>query len=157
MSLTNANADHPRGRRVRIGFPLSETWHGHAIEWLHAEKVGRDRYQLMNSPFYAKGVSWLDEVEAKPTEDGLMFVRPLQQSGHSTYRLFLNRDLDDQQVQEHWALLAAIGCTYERATEHLLTVDVPPSASVSRAFELMNEGQADSVWDFEEGHVGHPL
>jgi uncharacterized protein DUF4265 len=56
-----------------------------------------------------------------------------------------------------WERLQALGCTYEQASSHLLLVDVPPHADIYAVYVLLEEGENAGVWDFEEGHCGHPL
>ncbi len=47
------------GGLVKIGFPLEDQWHGHAIEWMWAAPSrSSGLYMIMNSPFYAYGISW---------------------------------------------------------------------------------------------------
>ena len=53
------------------------------VETLWATPVGRDRYKLDNSPFYAYGVSWQDVIEARPEREGDIptLVRVVRKSG----------------------------------------------------------------------------
>ena len=60
-----------------------------------AEPLGEDRYRLRNSPFYARGFSFLDVVIAERQTDGFPVVRrPLVRSGHSTYQLVVPGGID---------------------------------------------------------------
>jgi uncharacterized protein YuzE len=60
-----------------------------------AEPLGEDRYRLRNSPFYARGFSFLDIVIAERQTDGFPIVRRLLlRSGHSTYQLFVSGGID---------------------------------------------------------------
>ena len=47
--------------------------------------------------------------------------------------------------------------TYESAEMNtlLLAVDVPPGVDVYAAYTLLEKGEADGIWYFEEGHCGH--
>lgn len=130
-------------------------WHGHATETVWAEPVGRDRYRLRSVPFYAKGLSIEDVVNTEP--DTSIVIGVSLRSGHSTYRIFLAENLDDtsEAFQSHWRNLAAMSCSYERATGRLFAVDVPPRADIQKVFELLALGERDGVWDFDEGHCGH--
>src|SRR4051794_38179269 len=62
------------------------------VETLWATPLGRHRYRLENSPFFAYGVSWLDVVEARPPATGEMpaFVRVVEKSGHRTIRIIFD-------------------------------------------------------------------
>jgi hypothetical protein len=61
--------------KVRFELDISD-WHGHASETLWAapvpESEGR-HFQIRNSPFFARGISNLDVVLAKPTENHMVF------------------------------------------------------------------------------------
>jgi len=50
-----------------------------------------------------------------------------------------------------------LGCTYENANSRLLSIDVPPSVDIYKAYSLLELGEKEGVWDFEEAHCGHPL
>jgi hypothetical protein len=62
---------------VRVRFDLdSSDWHGHGGETLWAEPViGTEwtKFRIMNSPFFVRGVSFLDVVKAKAHEAGRVF------------------------------------------------------------------------------------
>ncbi len=144
---------------VRVRFKLEpNAWHGHVTERLWAEKVGGNRYRLRNSPFYAKGVSFLDIVFAEPDPDGqLVFIGVSLRSGHSTYRVMLKIALGQPAFREHWDPLEELGCRYEGVHGKLLAVDVPPTADIYRVYKLLESGEEAGTWDFEEGHCGHPV
>lgn len=54
-----------------------------------------------------------------------------------------------------WSPLEALGCSYEEGP--VLAVDVPRCADIHAVYELLEAGASRNVWDFEEGHCGHPL
>ena len=154
---------------VRVIVELdSGDWHGHASERLWAEPVeGSDvstAFRLVNSPFFARGMSYRDIVIASPTasDGGLVVERVLEHGGHSTYMILA--DPNSQRFEEYWNELAALGCTYEgTGTEMtfggraLYSVDVPPEADVYAAYSILERTEMNGVWGFQEGHVGHPL
>ncbi len=76
---------------------------------------------------------------------------------NSTYRFFLVSENSQQGFESAWQPLEALKCTYERATDFLLAVDVPPKTDIYEAYEILEQGLEAGVWDFEEGHCGHPL
>jgi len=75
--------------------------------------------------------------------------------GHSTYRLFLavGTMLESTTFNDHWKPLSDIGCTFERATDRLIGIDIPASADIHQAYSILAQGESDGVWDFEEGSV----
>lgn len=144
-------------QRVKVAVDVPKSIVGETVETLWAEKV-EDGYRLLNSPWYAKGISYLDVVEAAPDSGGLLqFSRKVGTAGHSTYRLLIESDAD---WPSHWEQLQSLGCTYEESRQNgfrLLAVDVPPECNIYAAYALMEAGEEAGVWQFEEGDVNHPV
>jgi hypothetical protein len=112
---------------------------------------------LRNVPFNVYGVSYADVVVAEHVDEDNLFRRVYERGGHSTYRIFLVGDTSEQDFELAWKPVRKIGCTYERATDYLIAVDVPPETNIYEAYDALEAGQAAGVWDFEEGHCGHPF
>lgn len=127
---------------------------GFGSESLWAEPLTHGRYRIRNSPFYAYGISTEDIVIAEQ-EDGLLRVqRVILRGNHSTYRLKLSGLLiNSPEFLEHWRPLQELGCTFEQGP--LIAVDVPPSADIYAVYSLLEAGESEGVWEFEEGHCGH--
>ena len=144
-------------RLERIVFRLDPgSWHGNATERLWAEPLGNDRFRIRNTPFYVFGVSNDDVVLAADVERQTVFSRVVLRSGHSTYRLRLEaHDLSASSFVQGWTPLQELGCSYEEGP--VLAVDVPPAADIYAVYELLQAGEDAGVWEFEEGHCGHPL
>jgi hypothetical protein len=155
---------HPSSDFVKIFFKLDSTeWHRSAIESLWARPVAgfdiQNSFQLENSPFYFRGVSYLDIVEGfRANDGGLEFARVLQRSGHSTYQLLV--PAGSRIFPKFWAPLEARGCSYESGTMDsrvLYSVDVPPGADIHSVYKELEAGEAAGAWIFQEGHVGHAV
>jgi len=132
-----------------------DAWHGHATETIWAEKVGQNRYRVRSVPFFAKNVSNEDIVLTHREEGVTIFDQVSIRGGHSTYRLFLAaaNGLDGGDFKLLWRQLEQLGCTYERATERLLAVDVPTSNRLKQAYAILERGESSGVWEFEEGYA----
>jgi hypothetical protein len=155
---------------VKVHFDLDpDDWHGHGGEFLWAEPIAGTEwrlFRLMNSPFFARGVSYQDIVKGLPAED--MAVAPVfefeavvERGGHSTYMLIIqaSKSLADA----YWHFPQRMGCSYEGGEIYLSTgrrplfsVDVPPSADIHEVYELLERGQRDKVWMFQEGYAYLP-
>jgi len=125
-----------------------------------ASPIGEQRFRLENSPLYAYGVSYQDEIFAKKSADGtLVFDAIAKRGGHSTYQILLSPDKPRADFDRLWAKLQAIGCSYESSKdpENVFAVDVPPKADVYAVYAVLKDGQREGVWEFGEGHCGHPL
>lgn len=118
------------------------------------------RFKLLNAPFYIYGVSYRDIVVATPLSsgNGYDFVRVDKHRGHSTYRVIAEPALFSG--SDPWEKLQALGCTYESTCcegQMLYTIDVPAQTNIYYAYRLLELGQQQGIWIFEEAHVGHAL
>lgn len=148
----------PASGFVKVTFQLEQSdWHQHATETMWAEPLGEDRFRLKNVPFYAYGISYDDVIVARKSGQETLSERVIERSGHSTYRIFVTDEETLQKFPVYWASLEKLACTQERATERLFSVDVPPDANIYEVYAALERGEAASVWDFEEGHMGHAL
>ncbi len=141
---------------LKIIFKVAPTdWYGNERESIWAEDLGDGRYRLENTPFCAYGYSYQDVVEAAPDEDGdLIAGRIAERGGHSTYRVMVPKP-SAAKFEKYWKPVEKLGCTYERANESFVAVDVPPRADIGAVFRLLQRGEADGVWGFEEAHCEH--
>ena len=82
---------------VRVRFETDAEGLGHGSpERLCARRIrgSPEGFELQNSPFYAKGVSYLDVVEAIPdnaVSGEFHYQKTLMPSGHSTYRILVDK------------------------------------------------------------------
>jgi Domain of unknown function (DUF4265) len=121
-------------------------------EWRH--------FRLMNSPFHVRGVSFEDIVKATPigSNNTFQFDSVVERGGHSTYMLIMMGD--KTKVDAYWSMLKKIGCSCEGATVHwdgekrkLYSVDVPPSTDLHEVYGILERGESDKVWIFQEGYA----
>ena len=142
----------------KMTIPLGDNaWHRFGSETVWVEGLPDKTLRLRNTPFFAKGVSYLDIVDVKVEDHELVFAGVRSRGGHSTYRLILDDAVTDQQFAERWKTLEALGCTYESFKDsglRLYAIDVPPLSDVKEVFAALKAAERDGVWDFEEGHFG---
>jgi uncharacterized protein DUF4265 len=121
-------------------------------EALWAERVGDGRFRILNSPFFLFGISAEDIVEAKEAEDGFKFQSIISRGGHSTYRVFIQggRTISAPDFQAYWKPISQLGATFENANDHFVSVDIPPGKDVAAIYKLMQKGEQEGVWTFEE-------
>jgi len=152
---------------ARVLFQLDpDYWPGPGGETLWAEPiVGSEwrHFRLMNSPFHVRGVSFQDVVKARPIEnsDVVQFESVVERGGHSTYMLIMLGS--KPRVDAYWDVLEKMGCSYESAPAHwegeqrkLYSVDVPPSTDLDAVYEMIERGENDKVWIFQEGYAYLP-
>lgn len=142
---------------VKVSFELPEG-SPYGVESLWAEKMTEDEYRLDNSPFYVYGYSHQDVVKAIEVNGELVAQGSCLRGGHSTYRVFLSTglDADSPETRDYWRRLKDLGCSYEGAYNRLFAIDVPPSADIFAVYRILEEGEKAGIWEFEEGHCGHP-
>lgn len=143
---------------VKLALPLdSSEWHGSGAETVWAESVGEGHFKLDNSPFYFFGLSYQDIVVAAEDEHGQLQFRAVHEhGGHSTYRL-MGCEGAEERFSTFWQPLEMLGCTYERGSGRLVSVDVPPAADIHDVYALLDAGVRGGAWDLEEGHCGHSI
>lgn len=149
-------------RLVKVRFDLdSSDWHGIGSEtlWAAAENAETGSFRLMNSPFFARGIGYLDVVRTKvgaEESNTFDYQEVIERSGHSTYMILT--ESESMEFQKLWSLLESSGCSYESTTIQLsigrrilLSVDVPPAANLHEVYDLLMKGEDDGIWIFQEG------
>lgn len=131
---------------------------GIKTESLWAERLGLGRFRILNSPFFVFGISAEDVVEADEERDGLIFRNLISRGGHSTYRIFLQdgRMITDQEFRAYWEPISQLGATFENADDHFVSVDIPPGKDVATIYKLLERGEHDGIWAFEEVNYEGP-
>jgi hypothetical protein len=152
------------GKLIKVRFELDHTdWHGHASETLWASPIVESEwrhFRIMNSPFFTTGISYRDIVKASAFDNDfrLDFKEVVQRGGHSTYMILF--EATEARVTSYWSMLEKSGCSYESmriklsiGRRLLYSVDVPPSADIHQIYEMLERGEKDGVWVFQEGYA----
>jgi hypothetical protein len=153
-------------RLAKVRFELDASdWHGHGSETLWAESIAETEQQILrirNSPFFARGINHLDVVKAKFTGDFVGdFIEVIERGGHSTYMLLIPPA--ETRLVPYWGMLERLGCSYESMNiklsvgrRLLYSVDVPPTTDIDEVYEMLERGQDQGVWMFQEGYAHIP-
>jgi hypothetical protein len=143
---------------VKVTIPLpSDNLAGADSESVWAEAQDDGTYRLKNVPFYAKGMSREDVVEAETLQGALVYRRVVRRGGHSTYRIYASSGRTAPDVVALVETLERMHCNIEPATDKLVGVDVLPEADVYKVYAILQEAEREGIVDFQEGHCGHPL
>jgi len=140
--------------KLNISLP-QDAWHGFESESVWAEALEDGSMRILNTPFFAKGISFKDVVSIKIEPEMIRFDSVICKSGHSTYRILIDDATVDRMFKTRWGEIATLGCTYESFVTdaiRLYAVDIPPSIDVHKVYALLAAGEKDGVWDFEEGN-----
>lgn len=135
-------------------------FHSASTETLWATPLGKDMYQLDNTPFYAEGFSFKDVVLAPfdDTEGFPVVKNSVKKSGHSTYLIWVPSGIkDNPDFDVYWNPLENLGCSFEGIDGKMIAVDIPATTDIHTAYGLMDSGLENDIWDFKEQDVSHPL
>ncbi|MBE3015004.1 DUF4265 domain-containing protein [Microbispora sp. NEAU-D428] len=142
---------------VKVVFCLEQDedgWPPAGSEALWAESTEDPHVvKLANTPFFALGVAWGDEVSVRKDSDGPWFYAGLvRESGHSAVRIIVN---DRDRVGEFQDKLTEFGCAWEGISEFpgMIAVNVPPEVSYRTVRAWLDESEYLDLLDFEEGAV----
>lgn len=147
--------DQGQGSLVKVKMIVENYYKGNesAIETLWALPIRDNTFRLENSPFYAYGYSYQDIVVVKKKDSELIVEGVVEHCGHSTFRIALKSEDGKRLFNQYWSKIESLGCTYEQHSEVLYVVDVPPSVGLNQVVELLQKGEKDEVWEYEEGFL----
>jgi hypothetical protein len=160
--MNNDPRAHEQGNeRIKIRFALSpeDSDEGVEAESLWAEDLGRGRFVVDSIPFYVYGISNRDTVAASVIDDRLCFDKVVDRGGHSTYRVLVKDEagFTSSELKSLWEQLKGLNCLCEVARRRWVAIDVPPNADADAVYRILDSGEANGLWTFEEAHCGHPL
>lgn len=125
-------------------------------------RIDEQRFRVDNIPYFVTGVSFGDVVSVAEDKDGrLNFKEVVEEGGHSTFRVIINDELDDQQppevrIRELASKLEGLGCaTAISPPPELLAIDIPPVVIVAKVQEMLSDGESKGLWSYEEGTLAH--
>jgi hypothetical protein len=140
---------------VRIRFPLEQldNWPPVAAEnlWGLPGSV-EGEYVIDNIPFFVRGLSRFDTVQAEAGGDDILtFVKILGSSGHSTIRVFVSGRLT---VEQSTLEIEKLGCGVETGGfKDLLAVDIPDAATRLALIRTLKEWKRESLVEYEDGKI----
>jgi hypothetical protein len=153
--MTEEAADHVKVRfeleRDELGWPPAES------EGLWALPVGGDLFELDNTPWFAMNAAAGDIFRARPDHDGVLWAaEKVRSSGNCTIRVIPSADGplagDRQAVVDAFA---AFGVDAEGfARFGMVSLNVPADAALAEVKGLLQRGQQDGWWHYEEGCIG---
>lgn len=145
--------------RVKIFFPIqTQSENGVTGEWLWSSPTEDHRYIIDNSPFDLYDISTGDVVVAEDLDGVLTFKSVAFRGGHSTYRIRLPKGHTHSDFLKIWPEFEALKCSYEGASgdRRLYSIDVPPEADIFAVYDLLERGEKEQKFEFEEAHYCKP-
>ncbi|MCR6689588.1 DUF4265 domain-containing protein [Cellulomonas sp.] len=145
---------------VKVRFALDrdeDGWPPAESEGLWARPLGDERYRIDNTPWFVRGTSADDVIQALPDPDGtLWFAGTVEASGRQTIRVIPRRDgplgADVAAVLDAFAPLGVMGEGYG-ANSPIVALDVGTEVDLVAVKSLCVRGEEDGWWYFEEGSV----
>jgi hypothetical protein len=152
------SADDPAS--VKVCFELEredDDWPPVRTESVWAQAVGADEYELKNIPWFAKGFAIGDRVRAERGVDGALIVREqLAWSGRYTIRVIpTGGGSSREQIEGVIAAFSPLGVECEGGLPafRIVALDIPPTARQAEIKGLLQEGEAEGRWGWEEGCI----
>jgi Domain of unknown function (DUF4265) len=141
---------------VKIFFRLEQDEDGYppvSVESVWAKDQGDGSFVLDNTPWFTREATLGDVVEADE-EDGALYYRATRRvSGSSLLRVIFLTDEDPTPVRN---VLVELGCSSEMAgVWPLLAVNVPAEADLDAVRAVLDEGEGEGRWEYEEAILRH--
>jgi hypothetical protein len=145
--------------KIRFALSAEDQAAGVEAENLWAATLEDRRYRIDNVPFYVYGISLDDVVRAEEIDGRLVFREVVSRSGHSTYRVLVkdSAGVSSAGFTRLWLALEELGCGREIASRRWIAIDVPPTTNVFSVYRILESGEEQGVWSFDEGHCGHKV
>jgi uncharacterized protein DUF4265 len=141
----------------KVHFPLvpdADGWPPASVESLWARRTGRaDELVIDNTPFFVRGIAWLDLIRVVAGADGrLEFAGLVSESGHSTVRVIVLDDAEMGRLRDH-AELMGCACELIRAYPNLAALDVPPVVDYADVKAWLDARETVGRLGYEEGCI----
>ncbi|KAF0861987.1 DUF4265 domain-containing protein [Pseudomonas sp. LD120] len=148
--------DNSTAQFHKIIFKLTHDADGYPpveYESLWGIQRGAGVYELDNTPYYLYGVSKGDWVLTRAEAQELIATGVVRQSGHSTLRVFAERESERLSMVQHLRDLGA-RCTVTRGLS-LVTVDIAPEVNFCAIDQYLSSIIDDQHIAYEDACLQH--
>ena len=142
----------PESKVLRIRLQQDDQWPPFDYEEVLGEPVGERDFRVMTAPAFAKRLSVADVVSVRSDSAGRLWVdRVIERGDHSTIRVLVRRPGAEGGLT---AALDAQGCQVRSSPlPDLLVVDVPGPVDYDAVRQLLEEGERQGDWEFQEAAI----
>ena len=141
--------------RLEKGTLNGMPWPPYDTESLWADVDEPVEATLLNSPFFAKGLSYLDklEIDESGPNDVAKVLGVLAHSGHGTIRAILTTTKMMSQADSAIEEIERLGRTWESDGGAVLAIDVPPKVRSQDVLTVLNAAQAKGLLYVDVGFL----
>lgn len=120
-------------------------------ESLWATPMGNNLYRIENVPFFAYGLNFHDVVLATSDAEDLKpeIRNVVTASGHRTYRVLFEKDIERQKQIELLESLSKHKATYERANNVHVAIDIKPTGDYIAVYDQLEAYEESGFLIFE--------
>lgn len=140
---------------VKIRFRLLQGADGYPpcdSEGLWATPLGGGAYRVANLPWFVPDVALGDVVRAVADGDGSLWgVERTEESGNCTIRV-APLDVDQRTVFDTFGAMGIFGEGLGGGVD-IVALNVPQNAEFRRIKTVLQQGEADGRWAYEEGSI----
>jgi hypothetical protein len=137
---------------LHIRLQQDDQWPPFDCEEVLGEPEGERRYRLLTAPAFARRLAVGDVVTAHRDSTGWLWIDGVVQRGdHSTVRVLVRRAEAESGLS---AALDAQGCRVSSSPlPDLLVVDVPGPVDYAAVRALLEEGERQGDWEYQEAAI----
>ncbi|MFE1953685.1 DUF4265 domain-containing protein [Streptomyces sp. NPDC059524] len=147
------------GEHVKVHFRMDvdeDGWPPVSVESLWAVDLGDGTVRLDNTPWFVRGVSSDDIIRVDLDGEGVRWAgETVESAEHCTIRLIVLKDSGSaaarESVLETFHRLGTTGEGIQRFG--MVALDVPPGADLPQIRKLLEHGESEGRWQWEEGCV----
>src|SRR5258706_7433736 len=117
---------------VKVILDVSDDTFGISGERAWAKPVGKDLYEIRNTPWHTCEVNWGDIVRAVPAneKEWPRFIEVVERSGHRTLHLFFYKEAKDSYRSEVLYRLKEWKANYANVNSDLYAIDIQPGGDL---------------------------
>ena len=138
---------------TEVRFPVPREGEGYPPtdwEWIWCQRTEYGTFMVDNVPFFARDVSFGDEIEAENQEGLLTFKAVIEKSTNSTIRVMVHNQERTPAIREE---IDRLGCQTELSDIPGLFAVSMPLAHAEKTLECLDRLAESSVIGFEEAAV----
>jgi hypothetical protein len=123
-------------------------------EYIWAYDMGENIFKILNSPFFAYGISCQDEIYTKPIKNGEVhvFVGIYKKSGNKTIRIAGDMRLGDGRIKDNILEdLEEMGCSCEGRSRRYKSITIPKNVDLQTVADYLVKNNQN--WEYVDPSI----